>query len=111
LMDDGKGRSGNMRKTISSFLAVVGIVIVAVAPGQSRAANPTLITLVRFNGVNGSSPAASLIADANGNLFGTTFEGGPSFQGGSTGDGTVFEIAKTPRRLCQHPHHLGQVQR
>jgi hypothetical protein len=82
--------------TRKSLLAMLSLAIVTAAPGQSCAANPTLITLVSFNGANGSTPAAGLVADAYGNLFGTTFEGGPSFQGGSTGDGTVFEITKTP---------------
>ena len=44
-------------------------------------------TLASFNGSNGAYPLAGLIADANGDLFGTTEEGGQS------GDGTVFEIA------------------
>jgi len=46
-------------------------------------------TLATFTGSNGASPFAGLIADAAGNLFGTTGRGGAS------GDGTVFEIAKT----------------
>src|SRR5580704_6562963 len=50
----------------------------------SYASAPT--TLVSFNGTDGTGPEAGLIADANGNLFGTTFEGGDR-QGG-----TVFEI-------------------
>jgi len=50
---------------------------------------PTLHTLVSFNGINGSSPEAGLITDAAGDLFGTTMDGGAS------GVGTVFEIAKT----------------
>jgi hypothetical protein len=41
-------------------------------------------TLLNFNGSNGASPYAGLIADAKGDLFGTTENGG--------GDGTVFEI-------------------
>jgi uncharacterized repeat protein (TIGR03803 family) len=49
----------------------------------------TPITLVNFNGINGSGPQGSLIADANGNLFGTTY------LGGAYNAGTVFEIAKT----------------
>ncbi len=48
----------------------------------------TPTTLVSFNGTNGAEPFAGLIADANGNLLGTTL------QGGASGDGTVFEIAK-----------------
>ena len=51
------------------------------------AATPT--TLVSFNGGNGAYPSAGLIADANGNLFGTTQIGG------DFGGGTVFEIAAT----------------
>ena len=36
----------------------------------------TLSTLVTFNGANGAEPFGSLIADADGNLFGTTVNGG-----------------------------------
>jgi uncharacterized repeat protein (TIGR03803 family) len=50
---------------------------------------PTLTTLVTFNGTNGGIAQSGLIADAAGDLFGTTFGGG------ADGDGTVFEIAKT----------------
>ena len=47
----------------------------------------TLSTLVDFNGANGSNPnMGNLIADAHGNLFGTTF------LGGSLGNGSVYEI-------------------
>ena len=56
-------------------------------------------------GADGANPTGSLIADANGNLFGTTGTGG------ANGDGTVFEIAKTSHRLRQRPHHPGQLRR
>jgi uncharacterized repeat protein (TIGR03803 family) len=46
-------------------------------------------TLVSFNSSNGQAPEAGPIADANGDLFGTTVEGG------ANGDGTVFEIKNT----------------
>ena len=72
-------------------------------PPTGYASTPT--TLVSFNGTNGAVPMASLIADANGDLFGTTSVGG------ANGDGTVFEIAKTADRLRQHAHHAGQLQR
>jgi hypothetical protein len=70
----------------------VGLAFVAIAPGQSRAAN--LRTLYSFcallpNCADGGHPDTALLADANGNLFGTTFTGG------TNGYGTVFEIAKT----------------
>jgi uncharacterized repeat protein (TIGR03803 family) len=46
-----------------------------------------ITTLAAFNGSNGANPEASLIEDASGDLFGTTSGGGTS------NDGTVFEIA------------------
>jgi uncharacterized repeat protein (TIGR03803 family) len=57
-------------------------------------------TLVSFNGVNGDLSAASLIADAAGDLFGTTYGGG------TDGDGTVFEIAKTKHGYASAPTPL-----
>src|SRR5665213_3322839 len=48
----------------------------------------TTRTLASFNGTNGQNPASELTLDASGNLYGT------AINGGSSGDGTVFEIAK-----------------
>jgi uncharacterized repeat protein (TIGR03803 family) len=59
----------------------------------------TPTTLASFNGANGVIPISGLIADAAGDLFGTT-DGG-----GANGDGTVFEArigggyARTPATL------------
>lgn len=39
-----------------------------------------------FDGINGSFPAAGLIADGAGNFYGTTA------QGGANGEGVVYEI-------------------
>jgi uncharacterized repeat protein (TIGR03803 family) len=49
----------------------------------------TFTTIATFPGADNGGPTGSLIADAQGNLFGTTL------QGGANGDGAVFEIAKT----------------
>ena len=49
----------------------------------------TLTTLASFNGANGAYSYAGLIADAAGNLYGTTSEGGNS------GYGTVFKLSDT----------------
>jgi uncharacterized repeat protein (TIGR03803 family) len=46
----------------------------------------TITTLASFNGTNGADPVAGLIMDSNGNLYGTTK------QGGAANDGTVFEL-------------------
>ena len=51
------------------------------------AATQSLTTLVSFNGQNGANPAAGLIVDPNGNLYGTAQFGGDS------NDGTVFELS------------------
>ncbi|HZZ25509.1 MAG TPA: choice-of-anchor tandem repeat GloVer-containing protein [Roseiarcus sp.] len=57
-------------------------------------------TLVSFNDANGELPEGGLIADANGDLFGTT-DGG-----GANGDGGVFEIAKTAGGMPARPPRL-----
>ena len=53
-------------------------------PGDSS----TISTKVSFNGSNGALPYGGLIADADGNLYGTTYAGG------AFGLGTVFKLAK-----------------
>ena len=55
------------------------------------ASTPT--TLFSFNGTDGSSPYAALLMDAAGDLFGTTYLGGPNGEGvGLSGDGTAYEL-------------------
>jgi uncharacterized repeat protein (TIGR03803 family) len=55
----------------------------------------TITTLASFNGKNGEGPYGGLIMDSSGDLYGTTSEGGPTWNpyAGLTGDGTVFELA------------------
>jgi hypothetical protein len=64
---------------------------------------PTLTTLVSFNVTNGYSPDSTLIADAAGDLFGTTYSGG------AYNDGTVFEIVKTGGGYASTPTTLTNV--
>ena len=45
----------------------------------------TLTTLASFNGLNGFNPYSGLVADSNGDLFGTTVDDDPNH------DGTVFD--------------------
>jgi hypothetical protein len=48
-----------------------------------------LNTIASFNGADGAYPVVGAIADANGDLYGTTNNGGVD------GDGTAFEIVNT----------------
>ena len=75
-----------------------GTVFEIAKTSSGYASTPT--TLVSFNVTDGEVPTGSLIADANGDLFGTT-DGG-----GANGDGTVFEIAKTPSGYASTPTTL-----
>jgi hypothetical protein len=45
--------------------------------------------LVSFDGENGSSPTSNLTLDSTGNIYGTTYDGGPLSQG------DVFELTKS----------------
>jgi uncharacterized repeat protein (TIGR03803 family) len=93
-----------MKLRISGLLAIA--VAFALAPGHARADTPTLTTLVNFDGTNGiaADPEAGLIADANGNLFGTTVFGGTGSYDGLPGNfGTVFEVAKTASGYTSTP--------
>jgi len=55
------------------------------------------IALVNFNYSNGGNPYGGLTTDSHGNLFGTTYEGGTS------GYGTVFEVMKTATGYASTP--------
>jgi uncharacterized repeat protein (TIGR03803 family) len=75
-----------------------GTVFEIAKTGSGYAGTPA--TLVSFNGANGREPEADLIADAAGDLFGTTV------LGGADGDGTVFEIARTGGGYASTPATL-----
>ena len=53
--------------------------------------NGVFTTLFLFHGTNGSNPAASLVLGPDGNLYGTTSQGGPG------GGGTIFRVILAPR--------------
>ncbi len=78
-----------MHKMLLFFSSALGLATATFASDPGQAATPTLTTLVSFYGGNGAGPSGGLIADAQGNLFGTTALGGAKSMG------TVFEILKT----------------
>jgi autotransporter passenger strand-loop-strand repeat protein/uncharacterized repeat protein (TIGR03803 family) len=61
---------------------------------------PTLITVVSFDGADGQDPQGGVIADAAGNLLGTTYLAGPN------GEGTVFAVLKTAGGYASTPTTL-----
>jgi uncharacterized repeat protein (TIGR03803 family) len=66
---------------------------------ELTAGSHTLRTLASFDGTNGSDPAAGLLADASGNLYGTTRFGGDLTLDSGNGAGTVFELTATTHEL------------
>ncbi len=89
-------------KSIGQMSRTGGLLFVLLSSGArgTPASAQTLTTLVSFDDANGRSPSACLIADAHGNLFGTTQ------QGGAYGYGTAFEIVKTSRGYASAPTTL-----
>jgi uncharacterized repeat protein (TIGR03803 family) len=63
---------------------------------EVAAGTHALTTLASFNGTNGDIPRAGLVADASGNLYGTTSEGGDQMLNGGHGGGTLFELSPVP---------------
>jgi uncharacterized repeat protein (TIGR03803 family) len=60
----------------------------------------TIVILADFQGANGAGPNGTLVEDANGNLYGTTSNGGNgNFLNGVRGYGTVFEWNHTTGTL------------
>jgi uncharacterized repeat protein (TIGR03803 family) len=87
--------NGNLFGTTTLGGHGAGSVFEIVKTGAGYSSNPT--TLVSFNVTDGASPQGSLLADANGNLFGTTYAGG------TYNAGTVFEIVKTAAGYSSTP--------
>ncbi len=75
-----------------------GTVFELVHGSAGYSATPTV--LASLNSTSGASPAAGLITDAAGDLFGV------ASSGGSGSDGTVFEIAKTASGYAATPTTL-----
>jgi uncharacterized repeat protein (TIGR03803 family) len=73
-----------MMKTL--LVLAIATILVSVALPSALAQTETVLYSFDDNGTDGWYPAASLVRDAKGNLYGTTREGG------ANGDGTVFEL-------------------
>jgi uncharacterized repeat protein (TIGR03803 family) len=81
-------RSGASRMHLTAAHAAfaltiaLALAVVTTAPAQAQ----TFMVLDNFNGTNGGGASASLLQATNGNLYGTTAEGG------AAGAGNVFEV-------------------
>src|SRR5437870_5392723 len=80
------------------------ILLSAAALATTEASAQTRTTLYSFTGSDGAHPYAGLIADASGNLYGTTY------YGGANGYGTVFKLAllATFNGIPGQPNCVGQ---
>src|SRR5215469_10187615 len=76
------------RSTMKNALHAFAILCIALSPLQARA-RVVAIDLFNFDNTSGYTPAAGVIADKNGNLFGTTSFGGS----GQCSCGTVYELS------------------
>ena len=92
---------GNLIGTMS-YGGTTGAGIVFEIARTSTGYASTPVTLVNFDGSN-REPVNGLVADAAGNLFGTSAEGGTS------NEGTVFEIARTATGYASAPTTLASL--
>lgn len=76
-----------MRKLRLAFFALT--LSLFCAASVSNAYAQTLTTLVTFNGTNGEQPESPLLQGLDGNIYGTTLDGGANCNGGC---GTVFRM-------------------
>jgi uncharacterized repeat protein (TIGR03803 family) len=99
-LDTGKDWAGDAGpSTVDGAIpsASPAVANTAFATDIPKSKNPKMATLVMFSGDDGETPLGGLIADAAGDLFGTTSAGG------TDGDGVVFEIAKTKTGYASAP--------
>jgi uncharacterized repeat protein (TIGR03803 family) len=76
-----------MRNSFSRVLFLASLILAVATSAQA-----TENVLFSFAGANGSGPTGTLVSDSNGNLYGTTLQGGSSANC-SHGCGTVFKLA------------------
>ena len=74
--------------------------VFALTPKGSGYAKTTLYSFKGLAKADGAQPQSQLIADSNGDLFGTTNAGGQGCAG--TGCGTVYELARNGSNYTEH---------
>lgn len=95
----------NMKNTRSARAACWAAILFVLSATLLSA--QTFKTLVDFNGPDGADPAGSLVQGLDGNLYGTTYSGGPY---GKDDFGTIFRINASGERsgsydFCPQPQN------
>jgi uncharacterized repeat protein (TIGR03803 family) len=81
---------------LSAVASVAAGLVMAILAAQSAQAQTYTVLYSFTGGTDGKDPAARVIQDAEGNLYGTTFGGGTS------GKGTVFKLSITGKETVLH---------
>jgi uncharacterized repeat protein (TIGR03803 family) len=90
--------AGNLYGTTAFAGAYGAGTVFELTPAGGGSWTETVLHNFNHNGTDGAYPAAGLVFDASGNLYGTTSQGGTFDCGGHPdyGCGTVFELSPTP---------------
>ena len=72
---------------------ICAVILFCATTATVSPAQVTLTTLVTFDGADGSTPDYMVLTQgADGNFYGTTYEGGASYGNGGPGYGSVFRV-------------------
>lgn len=86
-----------MKRSAPGFASILATVVALLWSGGAATAASKYRVIYRFaGGADGAAPAARLVADGSGNLYGTTDYGGAGCYG--TGCGTIFELKRPAMR-------------
>jgi uncharacterized repeat protein (TIGR03803 family) len=92
-------------KTIKTLSVALALLVALTGIATERVQAQTFTTILAFGNADGNFPTAALIQATDGNLYGTTMNGG------ANGDGTVFKISTrgsltTVYSFCEQPNCL-----